>query len=63
MSPDPTTAQGEKVDLPILSEDEILEAVSMPLVLPGTERKFILPFRNSSALASATVRVRTRAGY
>ncbi|AMG73824.1 fimbria/pilus periplasmic chaperone [Sphingopyxis granuli] len=58
-----TTAQGEKVDLPILSEDEILEAVSMPLVLPGTGRKFILPFRNGPALASATVRVRTRAGY
>src|SRR3546814_20653790 len=57
-----TTAQGEKVDLPILSEDEILEAVSMPLVIHGTESKFIMPFRNSSALAYATVGVRPRAG-
>ncbi|SKB70750.1 Pili and flagellar-assembly chaperone, PapD N-terminal domain [Sphingopyxis flava] len=57
------TAQGEKIDLPILSEDEVLEAVTMPLVLPGAARKFILPFRNGPILTSATVRVRTRAGY
>jgi len=57
------SASGEKVELPILNEEEILEAVSMPLVLPGTDRKFTLPFRKGPVLSSATVRVRARAGY
>lgn len=57
------TKTGENVEMPILSEEEILEAVSMPLVLPGTDRKFTLPFRKGPELTSATVRIRPRPGY
>lgn len=57
------TAAGQTVDLPILGEEAILEAVTTPLVLPGTNRSFTLPFRDSQPLSSVTVRVRTRSGY
>lgn len=57
-----TTANGEKIELPILAQNEILEAVEMPLVLPGAERKFILPYRNAPAFTAVTVRARARPG-
>lgn len=55
-------AAGAKVELPILDEAAVLDAVQMPLVLPGTTRRFVLPFKGTQTLTSVTARARPRAG-
>lgn len=54
------TAAGERINLPPLDENGILEAVQVTLVPPGATRRIVLPLRDAPPLARVEVQFRPR---